>query len=63
VNVLRITRCSCASGTQIFGWGMTTAPLGVWPYDALNLTLKMVIRSGELGDPKPKFSMGFALRW
>lgn len=51
------------SGTQLFGWGMTTATLDLWPYDALNLTLKMVIRSGELGDPKSEFSMGIALRW
>ena len=51
------------SGAQLFGWGMTTATLDLWPYDALNLTLNMAMRSGELGDPRSEVSMGFALRW
>ncbi len=52
-----------ASGTQLFGWGMTTAALDLWPYDALNVGIKVVLRSGELGDPRSEVAFAFAHRW
>lgn len=52
-----------ASGTQLFGWGMTTAALDLWPYDTLNVGIRAVFRSGELGDPRAELSFELSHRW
>lgn len=52
-----------ASGTQLFGWGMTTAALDLWPYDTLNVGIRVVFRSGELGDPRAELSFELSHRW
>ena len=52
-----------ANSTQLFDWGMTTGAFDLVLNDHVDTSLKLVFRSGDLGDPKLELSFGWTVRW
>lgn len=52
-----------ASSGQLFDWGMTTGTFEVALHERVSTRLELVLRSGELGDPKVEMSFGWTVRW
>jgi len=49
--------------TQLFDWGMTTGAFDLALDEHLSANVGLVMRSGELGDPRVELSFGWTVRW
>jgi len=52
-----------AGSAQLFDWGMTTGRFDLALNDHASVNFELVLRSGELGDPKFELSFGWTVRW
>jgi len=52
-----------AKSEQLFDWGMTTGSFELGLTDDVSANVELVMRSGELGDPKVELSFGWTVRW